>query len=69
MRSKCARGVSSSLEKKRHSRGAGAFNGFIAKLSGYKPYKNTLHIAKINYIKLEIKNVLHRNVMYSDSKT
>jgi hypothetical protein len=40
-----------------------AFNCFIAKLSEYKLYKNTLHIAKINYIKLEIKNVLHRNVI------
>ena len=56
-----------SLQKKRYTQGAIAFNSFIAKLSWYKPYKNTLHIAKINYIKLEIKNTLHRNVMYLNS--
>lgn len=56
-----------SQEKKRYTNVASAFNCFIAKLSWYKPYKNTLHIAKINYMKLEIKNILHRNVMYSYS--
>lgn len=68
MRSKCVWGVSSFLEKKRYSRGVGVFNGFIVKLLGYKSYKNILYIVKINYIKLEIKNVLYRNVMYLDFK-